>query len=151
MKKNLIPLLILLVAPALLSAQKTSGLEKDIEAIKSNIEKFSSFVMAGNYEAIATAYTEDAKIFVAGRDIIEGRENIKKYWTPTGTSRTTYHKIYPEEISVLGDTAYDFGRYEGTTMRANGEENKWKGKYIIIWKKIDGDWKIYADIWNRTE
>jgi len=23
-----------------------------------------------------------------------------------------------------------------------------KGKYIVIWKKVDGEWKYYRDIFN---
>jgi hypothetical protein len=25
-----------------------------------------------------------------------------------------------------------------------------KGKYVEIWKKENGEWKIYADIWNTS-
>ena len=60
-----------------------------------------------------------------------------------------FHKITPKEIKVVGNEAYDYGYYEGTTLRANGSESNWKGKYVIIWKKVAGEWKIYLDIWNR--
>ena len=132
-------------------SQTYHGPEDELLIIKRNIEQFSQYVMDSNYEMIGKAYTADAKIMVTGPDIIEGRDNIVRYWTPTGELRIVYHKIYPDEISVSGDTAYDYGRYEGTTRRADGEEFSWNGKYVIIWKKVAGDWKIYVDIWNRTE
>ncbi|SFR51892.1 Ketosteroid isomerase homolog [Robiginitalea myxolifaciens] len=131
-----------------LAAQTYQGSSEDIDAILSNIRNFSTSVMNGDTQAIGMAYTADAKIFPNNRDIITGREAIIGYWTlPEGLS-TKYHKITPEEINVLGDEAYDYGYYEGTTLRADGSESSWKGKYVIIWRKVKGEWKIYLDIWN---
>lgn len=151
MKANLIAL-ILAVIPLVSKSQSFAGDTSEIKKILNNISLFSEFVMAADIESIGNAYTEDAKIFVNNRDIIEGRELIKKYWTPGEGFKTTYHKIYPEEIVIKGgDTAYDYGRYEGKTLTPKGEEVGWKGKYVIVWKKVEDDWKIYLDIWNRTE
>ena len=148
--KRLLLIFSLLLLPFPGYAQEFSGDTKDIEAILNAIDAFSGYVMEGDYEAIANSYTSDAKILLTGPDIIEGRDKIREYWTPGGISRTVYHKIFPAEISVIEDTAYDMGRYEGRTLQANGEEAEWKGKYVIVWKKIDDSWKIYIDIWNRT-
>ena len=51
---------------------------------------------------------------------------------------------------MAGDTAYDFGYYYGTTIVEGKEAESWKGKYVIVWKRVDGDWKMYLDIWNRV-
>lgn len=149
--KNLLTLFAFTLLSFSTAAQSYNGSEKDIQAILKNIDAFSGFVMAGDIESIGQSYTEDAHILVNNRDIITGRDPIEAYWTPGGTSRTVYHKIHPVEITVTGNTAYDMGRYEGKTRMQNGEEVSWKGKYVIIWKKIEGEWKIYIDIWNRIE
>ncbi|MEO0584930.1 MAG: nuclear transport factor 2 family protein [Bacteroidota bacterium] len=60
----------------------------------------------------------------------------------------TYHKVTPEEIKIIGDEAYDYGYYEGKTKSAERGESSWGGKYVIIWRKVEGEWKIYLDIWN---
>ncbi len=128
--------------------QNYSGDEKDIQQLLVNIKDFSSQVMASNYQEIGNAYTEDAKIFPYNKEIIAGRQNIIKYWILPKGVRTKYHKITPKEIKIVGNEAYDYGYYEGTTIRANGSESNWKGKYVIIWRKVAGKWKIYLDIWN---
>ncbi len=131
------------------SAQNLIGEEAEMDIILKNIESFSQAVMEANYEGIGAAYTEDAKIFPNNRDIIHGRESITAYWKlPEGT-RISYHKITPEEIKIIGDEAYDYGYYEGATLK-DGKESRWKGKYVIVWKKVGDDWKIYLDIWNRV-
>jgi ketosteroid isomerase-like protein len=124
------------------------------EIIEQNIAQFSKDLMAGNYEAVVAAYTKDAKIFPNNLEILSGTEAIRQYWTPpkNAKSRTTYHKIKPQEIKITGNEAYDWGYYEGTTTSADGQTSNWKGKYVIIWKEIEpGVWKIYLDIWNRVK
>ncbi len=131
-------------------AQSYIGNAEDIDQIKANIEAFSEYVMASDYHNIAASYTKDGKIMPNGTKIIEGYDEIKQRWTlPEGTT-TSYHKILPEEINVIGEYAYDYGYYEGATTRADGTRLDWKGKYVIVWKKVDGIWKIYLDIWNRV-
>jgi len=55
------------------------------------------------------------------------------------------------EITIIKKTAYDYGYYEGETIMKDGSSSKWKGKYMIIWKKVGKDWKIYLDIWNSIK
>lgn len=130
-----------------IEAQTLNGNKKDIKTILKNTADFSKYVMASDYEKIASSYTEDAKIFPNNTKILEG-EDIIKYWTlPEGLS-TSYHKITQSEIAIIKDTAYDYGYYEGKTKNTKGEERTWGGKYVIVWKKVDGDWKMYLDIWN---
>ncbi|GGD53524.1 YybH family protein [Muriicola marianensis] len=143
--------LFVLLLSCSLTAQNYSGNQEDIDQILENITDFSTAVMQSDYEAIAMAYTEDAKIFPNNRDILQGRDAILAYWTLPDGVQTPYHKITPVEIEILGDEAYDFGYYEGRTRRADGSEVGWKGKYVIVWKKIEQEWKIYLDIWNRIQ
>ena len=53
------------------------------------------------------------------------------------------------EVATSGELAYDYGAY---TFAFDGEEGPFKenGKYIVVWKKIDGAWKIAADIFNNN-
>lgn len=121
------------------------------EKILANMRKFSRAYIKADYEAIASAYTKDARIFPADAGIITGREAIKKRWTLPEGITILHHQINPEEIQLIGDYAYDYGYYEGKTRRADGTETAWKGKYVIVWKKEAGDWKMYLDIWNRVK
>lgn len=132
-------------------AQNYEGSKEEIEKILSNIKNFSEFYMNLDYEGIANSYTLDGMILPPDADIIQGKEAIKKRWTlPEGVS-IPHHKITPVEIIIKNDLAYDVGYYEGRTKRRDGSEVSWRGKYVIIWKKIENDWKMYIDIWNRIE
>lgn len=147
--KTLLTLSFLLSCFLSLPAQSYTGNQQDIDQILENIKNFSSYVMNAEVNKIADAYTLDGKIFPNNRDIIEGREGLIRYWTSPDGYQTTYHKITPSEITIQGETAYDYGYYEGKSKNPEGQESSWSGKYVIVWKKIDKEWKMYLDIWNR--
>lgn len=132
-----------------LSAQNYIGNEQDIKKILHNIKSFSTYVMNSDYDSIALAYTEDGKIFPNNVDIIEGREKIRQRWVLPEGVNTSLHQLSPVEITINGEYAYDYGRYNGITVRRDGSEAPFKGKYVIVWKKVANDWKIYLDIWNN--
>lgn len=142
---------IALCAVTSVSAQNYIGDQKDIKQILQNIDDFSMYYVNKDYEKLANAYTLDGKILPPGTGIIEGREAIKKRWTlPEGVD-ILHHKINPSEIKIIAEYAYDVGYYEGRSKRQDGEIRPFKGKYVIVWKKVAGDWKIYLDIWNGVD
>lgn len=147
--KKATTLLVILFCLSVTQAQTLTGPEKELDQILSNIKAFSEAVMAGDGEAIGRMYTEDASIFPNNLDIITGRDDVQAYWDQPGGINIPYHKITPVEIKVWEDEAYDYGYYEGTSLTEDNEEVSWKEKYVIVWKKVDGDWLIYLDIWNR--
>ncbi|MGK0364555.1 MAG: ketosteroid isomerase-like protein [Saprospiraceae bacterium] len=130
------------------NSQTYTGKQKDIQQILKNIDAFSQAYMNGEAETMANAYTSDGKIFPGRADIIGGTKDLKSFWTLSEGVKVLYHKIRPVEINIVKRTAYDFGYYEGKTQRADGSTSSFKGKYVIVWKKVEKDWKIYLDIWN---
>ena len=118
--------------------------------IQSAVQNFSKAYIDKNYEAMAQSYTVDGKIFPNNLPIVSGRENIKKWWAAGGSSKVLTHKIVPEEITFIGNSAYDYGYYSGSSKNTEGNVSNWKGKYVVVWKKEDGAWKMYLDIWNRV-
>lgn len=122
----------------------------DIEIIHKNIVDFSKAVMLGDHDAVTKMYTNNGKIFPNNRKILSGKDSIKTYWTLPEGVKISHHKVTPAEIKIENDIAYDYGYYEGKTQSMDNNESSWQGKYVIIWKKIDKDWKIYLDIWNNV-
>ena len=124
--------------------------QDDLAIIKSNIEAFSEALMNSDSAAIFEAYTQDGKIMPNNTPILEG-ESLRNYWAQGFRNGQVYfyHKVSPIEIKILGEYAYDYGYYEGESG-SDEKRSKWKGKYIIIWKYVEGDWKIHLDIWNRV-
>ena len=126
--------------------------QEEEQKIREQAKKFSGYLMADEKGKVVEMYTSNAKIFPNNREILEGKE-LSSYWNPENANsswKTTYHQLTPIEIKIWGDEAYDYGYYEGTST--NGDQtSKWKGKYVVIWRKEKGEWKMYLDIWNRIQ
>jgi len=131
------------------TGQTYNGKEKHIKQILKNTEKFSEYVNTNNFKMIGESYTEDAKIFPQKGKILEGKKAILKYWSLPEGKKTINHKITQHEITIVKNTAYDYGVYQGTSIKPDGTKSNWSGKYVIVWKRVDGNWKIYLDIWNN--
>ncbi len=132
-----------------LFSQNFTGSPEDLEKILKSKSDFSLNYMNGNTDKTVNRYTLDAKLFPENSEIIE-KDSIKKYWTPSPNSKILFHKITPLEITVKNNEAYAYGLYEGETEIANGSKVNWRGKYMNIWKRINGEWKVYLEIWNRN-
>ncbi|WP_282044273.1 YybH family protein [Winogradskyella flava] len=122
----------------------------NLDSIKKNTLAFSKAYIDGDIDALVNMYTDDGKIFPNNRKIMVGKTDLKSYWTIPDGVKILHHKVTPNEVLIENDTAYDYGYYEGKTLTKDKKEVSWTGKYIIVWKKIDGDWKIYLDIWNNV-
>jgi ketosteroid isomerase-like protein len=144
-------LLLLFLTPAFLNGQDLDLNNKQVQKIMKKIAAFSEKVVAADYKGLTALYSEDARLFPPGKDIIAGEEAILNYWTlPEGVS-IIHHKISPVEIVVKGKKAYDYGRYEGKTKLKDGSVTDWKGKYVIVWKREGKEWRIYLDSWSRID
>lgn len=119
------------------------------EKIREKVKAFSEAYMNADAAKIASFYTADGKIFPGNSDIISGRAEIEKRWNFSEGASNLYHKVTPVEIRILNKYAYDYGYYEGSITNKDKKVTDFKGKYVIIWRKENGDWKIYLDIWNR--
>ena len=148
--KNIL-LAILLTFSSAAFAQTFIGNEEDINAILTSKEDFSTNFIEGNTAQIVNRYTADAKLFPNDNGIIEGHEAIFNEYTIPENFTIISHKITPLEIKVINENAYAFGTYEGITLTAEGKKIQWQGKYVNVWRKEDGKWKVYLEIWNNTK
>ena len=120
----------------------------EINAILSAIDEFSQAYRGREYQKMADAYTQDGKIMPDGVGIIAGHERIATRWRIPEDRSVVKHVVTPLGIKVIEDTAYDHGYYEGATRMPDGSLVRWTGKYVVVWRKEEGKWKMYLDIWN---
>lgn len=129
------------------SQNPATDAEKNIRAAAA---QFSELLKKADWDAVADAYTSDARIFPPGKNVVEGRAAIRAVWA--ASPKITFHKVTPSEIKIIGSEAYDWGVYEGKSIGSDGKESAWKGKYVIVWREASpGDWRMRLDIWNRMD
>jgi|GEM_PF-2104479 len=121
----------------------------EAERIAAAARAFSAAYMREDVEAMMDYYTEDAAIFPTQGDILDTPVAIAKYWTVPEGIDVLHHESISENLQIVGNTAYDYGYYQGRINR-RGEESEFQGKYVIVWEKGgDGQWRMKVDIWNR--
>ncbi len=88
---------------------------------------------------------EDIILQVPGMPQVEGKEAaysfLKEYIENVLIS--IEGKSTHVEIAESGELAYDLGYNTSNLMGPEGPVDD-KGKYLIVWKKIDGKWKAIA-------
>lgn len=131
-----------LAAGAAPAAAKPGGAEKGIAEM--NLAIVAAY-NGGDAGAVAACYTEDAVIYPPDLGSIAGREAIQEFWQGAMTGGMTGLQIETDEIEAKGDTAFETGRYEGFNTLG---ENIDQGKYIVVWKRVEGTWRLHRDIWN---
>ena len=121
---------------------------KDVtDEIQQANNEFVNAIKNGDANAISMIYSSDAKLFPPNKEVIEGRETIKDVWSfnlKLGIKEAILKTLSAESY---GNTAIEEGRYE---LYADGHQMLDQGKYIVIWKKEDGKWKLEKDIWNTN-
>ena len=97
--------------------------------------------------AIASLYTLDGQLMPAGSNAIEGHAEITKFWQSVFDAGITDARLETLEVSAMGDTAAEVGKLE---LRDKDDNLIDTGKYVVVWKLVDGVWKLHRDIWTSN-
>jgi uncharacterized protein (TIGR02246 family) len=117
----------------------------DEEVLKETSAAWEVAFNAADAKTLATFYATDAMLLPPNTEFVEGRESIMEFWAPFIT--TIDGKLDIKEAHVHGDLAVMIGTFELTDSEGNPVD---RGKYIEVWKRGDGKWEIYRDIWNSS-
>jgi len=119
------------------SETNLTTLEKEIEV---RLREYESHLKNGDSIALGAMYMEDAEIMPSTL----GRNNIIKVFgtmiqdSITGSSFKTTGLWGNDQLLVEQGT--------GSWSHANGQVVG-RGKYLLVWQKDDGTWKILRDTW----
>ena len=121
----------------------------DEQAIRGQVDRWLQLIKAKDAAGIAALYAEDGAVMPPNAPIGKGRTAIQQTWASMMQTPGFDLNIIPEEIIVSssGDMALDRGTYR-LTIAPDGAAQNDTGKYVVVWRKIGGDWKAAADIFN---
>jgi uncharacterized protein (TIGR02246 family) len=117
--------------------------QAEIEAVNA---KWVDFFNKGDFDAVASLYTEDATAFPPGSGMVKGRAAIGAMWKGIA-EQVSDPKLRTLDVKPLGPSAArEIGTFSLKTKGPTPQEVA--GKYVVVWEKIGTDWKLAADIWN---
>ncbi len=115
-----------------------------IELMKLDAQ-FSDETVKGGGRVFSNWFADDALALNNGKQPTYGKANIanaanwdaKDYqlkWQPLGA-----------QMGPSGDMGFTWGHYEGRSKDNNGNDIATSGRYITVWKKVNGKWKVALD------
>ncbi len=124
------------------AAERAALLEADLAWSKAGaakeLERFCSYVAQDG------AMLPPNAPIVAGKEAIRGM--ISELYSQPGFAIN--FQASEAEVSRAGDLGYTIGAYELTHDDPAGNATTDRGKYVTIWKKQEGQWRVVVDIWN---
>lgn len=130
-------------------APAASSVAADMAAIRAAGTSKDDAYNVGNADVMASVYEEDAIIMPPSWRAAKGHGEIRKflqdYFAQLAGGGYTTVVARAVEIGVSGNFGFRSGTYliintSGATMDS--------GKWLEIWSKSDGQWRISKDIWN---
>lgn len=116
-------------------------------AIEAQNKKYMQAFEKGDAQAIADFYSSNAMVLPSNSDVVKGKDAIKALFQAFIDSGVKGGSLTTVEVERFGDTANEVGVY--TLKDASGKEID-KGKYIVIWKRENGQWRFHRDIFNSS-
>ena len=104
----------------------------------------------GDVAAFAAIYTQGAKLLQPNSPMIVGRENIQENFQGFFEHGSRDIQLSVIELSLNGDMAHKVGTYTLSIQPEEGESMVDNGKYVEIWKRVNGTWMMDVDIWNTS-
>lgn len=106
-----------------------------------------------DYAACAALFTDDGVAYSMNHDPFVGPADIKKHFadqdakSPKADINWSTERV---EVSSSGDMAVEYGKYNVKGLGPNGTDTD-EGKYLTVYRKVNGAWKVAADIGTSTK
>jgi uncharacterized protein (TIGR02246 family) len=102
---------------------------------------------AGDTNALAALYAEDAKLLPPNGERIVGRAAIEGFWASFLQLPVETLRLETVDLHGRGETVTEEGNYvvagpNGLTVEA--------GKYIVVWKRTEAGWIMARDMWSSN-
>ena len=123
-------------------------LADDLRAIDALNQHDVQAVLSGDTRAITSQWTDDFVVLSSG-GIIRGKAAnvalVEAGAEQINAFEPVDYTVEFEEITVLGDYAYEWGTYRGSVRpRTGGEAMSYSGKLLrILRRQPDGTWKMH--------
>jgi uncharacterized protein (TIGR02246 family) len=117
------------------------------EAIQEAVRDFMNMVSKADAAGIARRYSNDAVVMPPNHDFVKGRSSIEGFWRQMFNTGAKRLQLDIEKVEDYGDIVTEIGRY---TVYSEQDEPVDDGKYLVLWRQENGEWKLFRDIWNSS-
>ena len=142
--------LALLVAIVVLLGRSADGQGKTDPTLDKLAKALADAFNEKDAAKVAAFYAEDAVLMPASRPMVKGRANIEAEHKRLLERGATNLQIRPMESMVAGNHAFEAGTVSVTIM-SRGAAVTERGKYVLVYKRVGGEWRIAYDCFNDDQ
>lgn len=114
-------------------------------AIEATNRKFELGWVQKDAAAVASLYTADAMVMPPNGPVSKGAQAVLDMWKAVLPTVPGPIRLVTLETTAHGELADEVGTY--VMWGADGKIAD-QGKFVVLWKKEGGQWKLHRDIWN---
>jgi len=122
----------------------SSEIREGIAAANAN---FMNTFNRGDGAGMGALYSENGQLLPPNSDIVSGQAAISGFWQGAMDMGIKTAKLDTVELDGEAGVVFEVGKY---TLGGEGGSRIDSGKFIVVWKKEGGKWKLHRDIWNSS-
>ena len=118
------------------------------EIIDTKNAKIQAWYAKGMIDSVAVHFADNCIQMPPNQPPTKGKDNFIASWNQSIQFGTWQFDLKTQEVKASGDLATELGSYSLTfTPNENSPIPTMtdKGNYVVLWERIDGDWKIVWD------
>ncbi|HET8770446.1 MAG TPA: DUF4440 domain-containing protein [Gemmatimonadaceae bacterium] len=115
----------------------------EVDAVRARSEALAAAEAAMDFTTALTFWAPDAIVQPSGMPQIRGHEAIKDLYGGFTTMQVKSFEGTSSHIEASGDLAFDYGVNRLVLVGESGDMLD-VGKYLAVWKKVDGEWMVAA-------
>ena len=101
----------------------------------------------GDIMALTALYSPTAQLLPPNSGPISIPKTIGAFWQGVMNMGIKQVRLETLELEDLEETVIESGKY---SLLGTNEAPMDHGKYLVVWKLLDGQWKLHRDIWNTS-
>jgi ketosteroid isomerase-like protein len=128
------------------------GMNRDESQILLIDKAWSRAAKNKDIDGVIAPYATDGSILPFNAPMATGTAAIRQAWSLL-MSKPGYGLTFSPTrifVSASGDIAWEIGIFELKLNDAGGISKLMLGKYMVMWKKVDGDWRVAADMFKTN-
>src|SRR5438132_12749608 len=140
----------LIVTSIAIVPQTVTAQTRDQRTIRALSDQWQRDIAADNVDAIVGLHAPDAVVMFSNAPLAKGSREIREIYSEmVKTPGLQLHWI-PTKIDVTSPTsATEYGTYT-ESFDSPGGKIRDAGNYVVLWRKIDGKWRIALDAPSTT-
>ena len=131
----------------------TAALRGDMSRAEAAVRRIAhEWVLACNtkhLDDLLELYTADALVLRSNCPPLRGASAVHEFFFGALDAGLGEVELEPLRVEVVGELAYEGGRFKALIPSATGKRREERGKYLwVCARQSNGEWKVSADCWS---